>query len=396
MSLFSRSADLPGLHGVGRDCRVNAKGLKKLNVGDFAIIDCPDISRAFAQQLINLRPAAVLNISQFSSGVIPNFGPQMLLDAGIILVEGMGQELSANFKDGKKARLLEGGLFYGEKVIATGAVLDQATAEYQFQQAQQALTDHMEAYFGNTIQFLQSEAPLFIDGIGVPSSGNLLQGRKVLIVSPGTGHRTQIKELRNFIREYEPAIIGVDGAADTLVELGYTPDLIVGNPAGIGSEALRSGARVILPAEPDGHAAGLERIQDLGVGAMTFPAAVDSATDLAILLADFHGASLIVNAGSHFDLDAMFAGADTAGPASLLTRSKAGGKLVDARSVIDLYTVRGGGSLAWLWAILGILVLAATIICIAGFSGDGSFNQNLIDTWNNIALSFQDFFKERI
>lgn len=393
MSLFSRSSDLPGFVGVARDCQLTSKGLKKLGNGEIAVIDAQDISRAFAQQLIDAKPAAVINAARFSSGAVPNFGPQLMLDEGILLVDSVGAEIWTGFKDGKKLRITdEGGIYNGDKMIASGTVVNAETADKSFGEAQQSLVDHMEAYFGNTIQFIHSESPLLIDGLGIPDSGDSLRDRKVVVVSPGIGHRSQIKDLRNFIREYTPALIGVGGAADTLVELGYKPDLIVGDPSDIGNEALRSGARVVLPADPDGHAAGLERIQDLGVGAMTFPAAVDSPTDLALLLADYHGAEMIVNAGAPLNLDAIFAGKEEASPASLLSRTKLGPKLVDASAITNLYTVRTAGGLGWLWAILGILVALAVIVIIAGTSGDGSFSQNLIDTWNNVALWFQGLF----
>ncbi|CAB0626328.1 thiamine pyrophosphokinase [Corynebacterium diphtheriae] len=394
MSLFNRSADLPGIHAVTRDCSSLNRGLKRLKSGEIAVVDAPDITRSIAQQLIDAKPLAVVNSGQFSTGAIPNFGPQMLIDAGIMLIDAVGHDVWTSLKDGKKARLTEDGqIFYGEKLIASGTVITAEQAEVIFVEAQGSLIDRMEAYFGNTIQFIHAEAPLLIDGLGVPDRGGMLRGRKVLVVSPGTGHRTQLKGLRNFIREYEPVLIGVDAAADTLVELGYKPNFIVGDPSVIGSDALRSGAQVVLPADPDGHALGLERIQDLGVGAVTFPSSVDSSTNLALLLADYHGAELVVNAGSLFDLDLIFADSETASPATLLTRSKLGSRLVDATAITDLYTVRSSTGLAWLWAILGILVAAAVIIAIAGTSGDGSFSQNLIDTWNNFALTVQSWFK---
>ena len=182
-------------------------------------------------------------------------------------------------------------------------------------------------------------------------------------------------------------------SVDTLVDLGYKPDLIVGNPAGIGAEALRSGAKVVLPADPDGHGIGLERIQDLGVGAMTFPAASDSATDLALLLADYHGASMIVNAGSPLDLGMIFNEEPEATPSALLTRAKVGAKLVDARSVIELYTIRSAGNLAWLWVIFGLLVAVGVIVAIAGTAGDGSFADNLVNTWNNMTGTVRGWFR---
>lgn len=394
MSLFSRNSDLPGLTAPLRDLTLDNKRAKKLGEGDIVLVNEPDLGRAFAQRLIESSPAAVINMAQFTTGSVPNVGPQILLDAGITLVEAVGEGIRDNVKNGKKVRITDDGTVYlGERSIASGQVVTSESAETNFNEAQRNLVEHMEAFFGNTIQFLHSESPLLIDGLGIPDPGVKFEGRKALVLSPGQGHREQLKRLRNFIREYEPVLIGVEGAADTLVESGYTPDLIVGDPSNIGNDALRSGAKVVLPAGPDGHAPGLERIQDLGIGAMTFPAASDSATDLALLLADYHQASSIVAAGSKLDLDEIFAGATYATPSALLTRTKLGGKLIDGDTVADLYTVQRSGGSGWLWAILGILVAIAVIVAIAGLSGNGAFVDNLIDTWNNIALAFQGLFK---
>lgn len=394
MSLFSRTADLPGLQGTLRDCTTGGRGYSRLRAGDIAVINTPDISRQDAQRLLEAKPAAVLNLSQFSTGAVPNFGPHMLLDAGVQLVESIGAETGTALKNGKKARITEEGeIHVGEKLVGSGRVLTPMDAEATFTDAQQSLVDRMEAFFGNTIQFIHSEGPLLIDGLGIPDTGTEIRDRKVLVVSPGAEHRNEVKLLRNFIREYSPVLVGVDSAADTLLELGYKPDLIVGNPAGIGADTLRSGARVVLPADPDGHAAGLERIQDLGVGAMTFPAATDSATDLALLLADYHGAELVVLAGSPFDLNDVFADEEGATPAALLTRSKLGPRLVDANAIAGLYHVGGGRGMAWLWALLGVLVGLAAIVLVVGLTGPSSFTDNLVDTWNSIALTFQGWFR---
>ena len=394
MSLFSRNDDLPGLHGALRDCTPGGKGMKKFHAGDIAVISAADISRQEAQALVDISPAAVINLNKFTTGAIPNYGPHMLLDAEVVLLEDLGEAFMSEFRDGKKARITDDGtVSLGDKAIGTGKLVERAAAEDEFANAQRSLIDHMEAYFGNSIEFIHSEGPLLIDGLGVPDAGSEMQGRKVVVVSDAEGHRGKVKDLHNFIREYEPYLIGVDAGADTLVELGYKPDLIVGNPAGIAAETLRSGARVILPAEPDGTAEGLERIQDLGIGAMTFPAATQSATDLALLLADYHDAQMIVQVGNAVDLDDVFADRPHATPAALLSRVKAGTRMVDADAIINLYTVNRGGAAAWLWAILGILVALAVIVLVVGLSGDGGFADNLVDTWNNLALTVQGWFK---
>lgn len=250
----------------------------------------------------------------------------------------------------------------------------------------------MEAFTGNTAEFVRTEAPLFIDGLGIPEVGVDMDDRKVLVVSPDPAIDDKIKSLRYFIREYEPVIIAVDGAADTVLKHGYRPRVIVGDPEVISNDALNSGATIVLPAEPDGHAAGLERIQDLGVGAMTFPAATSDSTDLALLLADYKGASMVVNLGPILDLDRIFDTAQSPDtPSAMLSRLRVGGRLVDSTAVAELYRVsRSGGG--WWWALVGVLLAVVVIVLIAGFSGSGSFADNLVDTWNNIALRFQDLF----
>lgn len=388
------AAESADLTGALRDCTPQGKGLRKLSEGDIAIVDAPDMSRREAQLLVEKRPAAVVNIAPFSSGNIPNYGPQLLLDADIRLLEGAGAATREAFRDGKKATLTaDGEIIVGKKVIAQAEPLDQAAVESSFDNSQRELVDHMEAYFGNTTEFIHTESPLLVDGVGVPELGDVMDGKKVLVVSPTLDTREKISNLRHFIREFQPVVIGVGAASDTLLDLGYSCDFIVGDPADISSDNLRGDARVILPADPDGHAAGLERIQDLGVGAVTFPAATDSPTDLAILLAVYHNAEIIVTAGDTVDLDRIFAGADHAAPPAMLARLKAGDRIVDSQVIENLYRPSSSGGVAWAWAILGLLVAIATIVVIVGVMGNGTFVDNLIDSWNNFALAVQNLFK---
>ena len=194
MSLFSRTVDLPGVQAVMRDLSVRGKkGYKKLGAGDIAVIDAPDVSRAVAQWLIDSQVVAVVNTGEFSTGAIPNFGPQMMLDAGIMLVEDVGDGVLVGLKDGKKGRLTESGeLFCGDKLLGSGVVVTPEDAEERFLVAQQRLVDYMEAFFGNTIQFIHSESPLLIDGLGIPEVGDVLRDRKVLVVSPGRYFRSEL------------------------------------------------------------------------------------------------------------------------------------------------------------------------------------------------------------
>jgi uncharacterized membrane-anchored protein len=134
-------------------------------------------------------------------------------------------------------------------------------------------------------------------------------------------------------------LIGVDGGADALLEEGLAPDVIVGDMDSVSDAALRCGAEIVVHAYRDGTAPGLSRVQDLGITPVMFPAAGTS-EDVALLLADDGGASLIVAVGTHATL-VEFLDKGRAGMAStFLTRLRVGGKLVDAKGVSRLYRSR--------------------------------------------------------
>jgi uncharacterized membrane-anchored protein len=153
-------------------------------------------------------------------------------------------------------------------------------------------------------------------------------------------------------------------------------------------EVLRSGAQVVLPADADGHAKGLERIQDLGVGAMTFPAA-GSAADLALLLSDHHGASLIVTAGHTASIEEFFdRSRQQSNPSTFLTRLKVGEKLVDAKAVATLYRSRvSGGAIA----LLVLAMLIAVIVALWVSRADAAVLQFVSDYWDRFLLWVQGF-----
>ena len=81
-----------------------------------------------------------------------------------------------------------------------------------------------------------------------------------------------------------PVLIGVDGGADALRNLGYTPDIIIGDFDSVGEDTLRCGAELIVHAYRGGRAPGAERLARLGLPYLVFESAGTS-EDIAMLLA---------------------------------------------------------------------------------------------------------------
>ena len=133
----------------------------------------------------------------------------------------------------------------------------------------------------------------------------------------------------------------------------------------VSDDALRCGAEIVVHAYRDGTAPGLNRVRDLGIEPIVFPAAGTS-EDVALLLADDKGASLIVAVGTHATL-VEFLDKGRAGMAStFLTRLRVGGKLVDAKGVSRLYRTRIPAHTLSLLVLAALITLAVALFVTPG------------------------------
>lgn len=386
-ALLSRNAgSRPGLSGTARVDRDIDRLLRRVGPGDIVVLDALDLDRITADALVDANVAAVVNASPSISGRYPNLGPEVLVANGVALIDEAGGDVFKKVKDGARVRLHNGGVYSGDRRLALGTERDSEEIHDLMHEAKSGLVAHLEAFAGNTIEFIRSESPLLIDGMGIPDIDVDLHRRHVVIVAEDFDAAEDLKALKPFIKEYQPVLVGVGTGADVLRKAGHRPQLIVGDPEVMSVEVLRSGAQVVLPADADGHAKGLERIQDLGVGAMTFPAA-GSAADLAMLLCDHHGASLIVTAGHHASIEEFFdRSRQQSNPSMFLTRLKVGEKLVDAKAVATLYRSRvSGGAIALLVLAMLIAVIAALWVSRA----DAVVLEWVTHYWNQFVLWVQ-------
>jgi uncharacterized membrane-anchored protein len=357
----SRSHDLPGISATARIDRRTKNLTKRLQPGDIAIIDHADLDRVSAEALIRRQSAAVLNAAPSISGRYPNLGPQLLLEAGIPLVDDMGPDLFEHVPDGQPVRLDGDTLYLGGEIVAKGTVQDHESVAAAMEDAKAGLADQLKAFAANTVEYISRDSELLIHGIRVPELTTRVEGRHVLVVARGYRHRDDLQALRAYIREFKPVMMAVDGGANALLEAGYKPNLIVGDMDSVSDKALTCGAELVVHAYPNGVAPGLARVQDLGLTSVLCPA-TGTSEDLAVLLADEMGATLIVAVGMRFSM-AEFLDKGRSGMASaVLTRMRVGDKIVDAKGVSRLYRSRISG-----WALF-TLVLAALVAIIAAAS----------------------------
>jgi uncharacterized membrane-anchored protein len=362
-----RSGDRPpGVVGPARLDRRTKRLTKRLRPGDIAIIDHVDLDRIGAEALVAARVGAVVNAAPSISGRYPNLGPEILLTAGIPLVDAVDSEVFGAVREGETVRLVDDTLYAEDgRVVAKGDLQTAETVASAMAEARAGLAVQLEAFASNTMEYLKRERDLLLDGVGVPDITTKLEGRHVLVVVRGYDYRQDLVALRHYIREFRPVLIAVDGGADALLEEGLQPDLIVGDMDSVTDDALRCGAEIVVHAYRDGTAPGLERVQELGVEPVVFPAAGTS-EDVALLLADDKGATLIVAVGTHATL-VEFLDKGRAGMAStFLTRLRVGGKLIDAKGVSRLYRTRIPAHTLAMLIVAALITLAVALFVTPG------------------------------
>ncbi|UJP38823.1 putative cytokinetic ring protein SteA [Cellulomonas palmilytica] len=349
----------PGVAGPARVDRRTKSLTKRLRPGDIAVIDHEDLDRVSAEALVACQPAAVLNAARSTSGRYPNLGPEILVEAGIPLIDDLGPDVMG-ITEGHHVRVLDGAVHDGATLVAEGVEQTEASVALAMEEARAGLSVQLESFAANTMDYLRRERDLLLDGVGVPDIDTRIDGRQVLIVVRGYHYKEDLVTLRPYIREYRPVLIGVDGGADAILEAGWRPDMIVGDMDSVSDRALSCGAEVVVHAYRDGRAPGIARVEQLGVPHVVFPA-TGTSEDVAMLLADDKGAELIVAVGTHATLVEFLDKGRSGMASTFLTRLRVGGKLVDAKGVSRLYRQRISNLQLTLLVLAGLLALGVAL-----------------------------------
>ena len=343
MSQASTVEEQPTLSGVAKVDHRTKVLVSRLTDGDIAVIDHEDLDRVAAETLVAARPRAVVNAARSMSGRYPNVGPLLLTEAGIPLIDDVGPDVMS-VVEGATISIDGNRVLFDGYEIGVGTRQTTETLTERIDVARSTMGAELERFAENTLTYIRAEGHLLVDEPHVPEVPGLdFRGRHVLIVVRGIDYKEDLEILRRsgYIAEQKPIIVAVDGGADALLEMGRTPDLIIGDFDSVSERALRSGAKLVVHGYRDGRAPGAERLDELGLDYEVY-GSEGTSEDIAMLLAYEKGCELIVAVGTHNSM-VEFLDKGRAGMAStFLVRLKVGPMLVDAKGVSRLYksTVR--------------------------------------------------------
>ncbi len=331
----------PSVSGVARVGRRTKDLAKVIQPGEIAIIDHEDLDTVATESLLASGIAAVVNAAPCISGRYPNPGPLLLPAAGVGVLDEVGSSVMSDVSDGDLVVIEGDRLLIEGREVAVGHRQDTATFGRVLDHSRLNMGDELQRFAENTLNYIQREGHLLIDDPDIPEIPVDFRGRHVLMVVRGVDYKKDLDLLKRsgYLTEKKPLYIGVDGGADALLELGYRPDVIIGDMDSVTPEALRSGAALVVHGYVDGRAPGAELLEEMGLDHVVFHS-TGTSEDIAMLMAFERGADLIVAVGTHSSM-VDFLDKGRAGMAStFLVRMKVGPALVDAKGVNRLYDNR--------------------------------------------------------
>jgi uncharacterized membrane-anchored protein len=362
----SESRTVSGSVRLGRKTKVM---VKHLLAGELAVIDHLDIDRVSAEELIAAGAAAVLNCRASTSGSYPNLGPQLLVEAGVLLIDLPDDALFTTLSEGDAVSVLTdphgaADVLHKGRIVARGRVLDIATVRAETEARRREIGEALERFAHNTIAHMREARELLAGKIEMPRFATDFRDRPALVVVRGVDHQQDLRALRPFIRDVHPVLVAVDGGADALLEAGLTPDMIVGDMDSASEATLlatvAAGGELVVHSYPDGRAPGRHRLEDLSLPFKLVPAPGTS-QDIAMLIAAEKGARLIVSVGSQFNL-VEFLDRNRRGMSStFLTRLRIGEILVDAKGVSRLYRPQPGLTPLLVVLLAGLVAMIAVV-----------------------------------
>jgi uncharacterized membrane-anchored protein len=217
----------------------------------------------------------------------------------------------------------------------------------------------LESLMANATEHIRRERELLVGGAGVPTLPSKLCGRPVLVVNRKYRWQAELAQLKRWIDDRDPVLIGVANGIEAILDAGYKPDVAVGSLDEVSDLALNEARQVVITVSSPQAKAGADRFEKAGVDPHWF-VATGKSSDLALLLAEASGALVIVEVGAPSGLREKLEGSADQVASSFVTRLRVSSHLVDADAVSFLSTPS-----AALWPVLLLLFCGLVSVAVA-------------------------------
>ena len=320
----------------------------RLERGDIAVINVADLDRDSAAALVEAAPTAVLNAQPSLTGRVAALGPRLILDAGIPLVDDLGQDIMS-LREGQDITVTGGKVLVDGGVIATGRAVSADDLDVDVADSSALFA----GFEGSVEDYLAKDGATVLRGEGVPSIDGLGK-RPILLVTGSSVAAAELKALARWRSEAAPFVIAVDAGADVALKARLSLDLVVGDAELMSEKAIRRARAFVVRVGGDGLAPGSQRLDRMGV-VYEQVAMAGTSLDAALVVAAHSGAAAVVTAGvSYGEAELVDAGRALVAPA-FFSRLAVGSRLIGAPAVAATFRPRPRG---WTLVLLALVAIA--------------------------------------
>ena len=319
----------------------------RLERGEIAVINVADLDRESAAALVEAAPIAVLNAQPSLTGRTAALGPRLILDAGIALVDDLGQDIMS-LREGQEVAVTGGKVLVDGGVIATGRNVSAEDLDVEVADSATLFA----GFEGSVEDYLAKDGATVLRGEGVPSIDGLGK-RPILLVSAASEAASDCRALARWRSEAAPFVIAVDGGADVALKAHLTLDLVVGDADLMSEKAIRRARAFIVRVGGDGLAPGAQRLDRMGI-VYERVAMAGTSLDAALVVAAHSSATAVITAGvSYGEAELVDAGRALVAPA-FFSRLAVGSRLIGAQAVAATFRPRPRG---WTLVLLALVAL---------------------------------------
>src|SRR6476469_4298547 len=136
----TRTAEPGMLAGTARLDRRTKRLVGRLRPGEIAVIDHVDLDRVAADSLVAVGVGAVLNAKPSVSGRYPNLGPEVLISAGLPLLDDLGESVFERIREGDTVRIEGNTVYLGDEPVAHGTMQDAESVAKAMTDAREGLS----------------------------------------------------------------------------------------------------------------------------------------------------------------------------------------------------------------------------------------------------------------
>lgn len=309
--------------------------VQKLNKNDIAVIRHSAIDLVAAQDLKYKKVKAVINCDKTIDLSSSLEGTEYLIKNNIKLFDVYNAKFFSIIKDNDIITIIDN-MIYINGILYTNCYPILMEDVISAQRKNDNDLVKKRSFIKNTMSYMDDELEYFIINNRIlPILDVEIQGKEVLIISRGRYYRDDIKSIKKYILNKEPVLIGVDGGADAITDIGLKSDIIIGDMDSVSDISLKNCREILVHSYSSGYAPGLKRIVSMGYNYKLIQIKGTS-EDAAVYLAKIKEAKKIYLLGSHTGIEEFMEKGRSGAGSTILLRMLTGVNVVDLKGISNI------------------------------------------------------------